>query len=283
MPASDKKSNQSGSERQVAAESRLVVRLVWVSIIIHIGVATLSYFNGDHLVKPIVDEWAIDVEVLGDEDGATAIPDVKSAPKPRVQKELLPQLPKTVAVQAPPKDEDVLEVKKAAKNSKPDKPDEPEPEPSKAKQDTDAAVKLKLKELAKRAALEKLRKLKEKENQNQAPVQDPLARIADEVDRNRSNKAAGNKLNRLYGVSLKKRISRHYTLPKTFTSQISDLKVTLAIVVNGKGELVSVKIFQSSSDATFDEYTVKAAQSAAPFDKPPQGLVGRTIHVAFRR
>ena len=86
-----------------------------------------------------------------------------------------------------------------------------------------------------------------------------------------------------YGNLLRKTISKHYMLPQTFQSTVAKPIVILAIIVNIKGELVSVKLHQSSNDPVFDDYTIMAAKNAAPYSKPPRSLVGKIIHLAFTR
>ncbi len=262
-------------------EDRLLFGFGALSLTVHIGIYALSQ-AGLFLAPPIViDEDPIDIDLAGIEDGVSAIPDVKKADEAKAQTELLPQLPKSFTVQeAKPKDEDVVEEKKKPEEVKKEEP-KPEP-PTPVPEDPDAATRLKLADVAKREALEKLRKLQKEERETQAPIDDPLARIADELEKNRSD-AVGSQGIRLYGAALKKQISMHYTLPKTFTSPIPDLQVVLSIVVNHQGNLVSVSIQKSSNDPVFDDYTIQAAKNAAPFTKQPPVLAGKPIHLAFRR
>ena len=142
--------------------------------------------------------------------------------------------------------------------------------------------KIEKKELMKRLALEKLRKDKKFADKKTAPRNDPLAAIGEQLKKNSKGKTGTQKAAELkYGLYLKKKINQQYYLPQTFTPTVSNPVVILEMVVNTEGNLRVVKVHKSSKDTVFDEYTIAAAKNAAPFERPPATLAGRTILVNF--
>ncbi|MBF0441372.1 MAG: cell envelope integrity protein TolA [Oligoflexales bacterium] len=279
-------------------EDKLVIFAISISIILHLFVLFFEKFGKFSPSEPLIPEWKMDTELVTEEDlvgpDKSTLPNAKQSEKEAVPSNLLPQLPQSFTVkQAQKNDDEGLpenkpEPQKEAEKEA-DKPsnDKDKPSPvSSTKQDE--ANKLAMQDAIRRLAIEKLRQMQnEKANRFEAPEQSSIVRLKDELKGSKRLQEAVamgiQKEREAYGKILNRTISKHYMLPQTFQSTVAKPVVILAIVVNMKGELVSVKVHQSSNDPVFDEYTIAAAKGAAPYEKPPKSLVGKVIHLAFTR
>ena len=274
-----------GEKGSPSMENRLLMLFFGFSVLGHIGVYGLSGLNFLSSSDEIAEEWAIEVDMSADMAAPkSALPKAEKKPEPKASKKMLPQLPKTFAVEKPKAPEEGLT--EVADKEKADKGKDDELVDSEvSKEDIDAAKKLKMKEALKRLAMEELRKQKKLADKAQAPQSDPLAAIAEAARKAKKSKSktVGLARQKRYGSLLEKQINRHYKLPQTFSSPIAELRVVLAIIINSRGKLVSVKVHESSKDPVFDEYTVAAAKDASPYELPPKSLAGRQIRVVFTR
>ena len=270
-------------ELQREDESRLIILMIILSVFIHAGVLLISRLE---LMEPLnikSDEWEIAVDLTSDALSSTSLPDAQKDIEAAVSKKMLPQLPKTFELKEKKVAAEGVEEKKAKSKKIEGSNLKDEKGVVTPKKDIDVARKLKLKELKKRLILERLRKEKKLADKKKAPRKDPLA----EIGKNLNSKTAKSSLAKAaaakYGIHLKKKINRNYSLPQTFSSTVPNPVVVLAIVVSPEGHLQSVKVHRSSDDQVFDEYTVAAAENAAPFERPPTTLVGKTILLNFTR
>jgi len=88
-----------------------------------------------------------------------------------------------------------------------------------------------------------------------------------------SEKAAANVLD-----AMTTRITRSWRRPVSFQG---GLEVYLRMSLASNGELVDVRIVQSSGDVLFDQSGLRAVQRAAPFDEVKQ-FDARTFEEKFR-
>lgn len=275
-------------------ENKLVIIFLLCSILLHIGVFLIKEFE---LLKPApmpINEWSIGAELVADIPNDLSdknrLPNAQKSKQAAVPSKILPQLPKKFALKhQTPEDEGLLEEQKDAKKAGLDKKREKDDLLIQAKSDDKASNLLAQKEALKRLAMERIRREQNKKAQElktQEESRDIISAIGKLMGDASPQKAAkfsayfeGLK----YGKILKRSIKRHYSLPQTFRSKVVNPEVILAIRINVRGELISVEIHRSSNDRVFDDYTVKAAKSAAPYERPPKVWAGKLIFLAFRR
>ena len=85
--------------------------------------------------------------------------------------------------------------------------------------------------------------------------------------------------NRVYSSYLRKAIRKNWALPKTFQLTDADMLTVVAIRINARGGLISVKIDETSGDAGFDQYCVDAVRNSSPYKAPPDGQAGEIIRI----
>ena len=76
----------------------------------------------------------------------------------------------------------------------------------------------------------------------------------------------------LYKQTLSTSIKQKYKIPPNLPKDGS-LKAKVFFKMDGKGNVSSVKIQQSSGNSSFDNFCVNAVYSSAPFPPPPLELV----------
>lgn len=265
-------------------ESGMMGMFLVLSLGLHLVFFVLDQLNVFNLMPEFSDEWAIETELVAD-DGFiphTSLPDARKKKEVKVSDKTLPQLPRSYKVRKEDKADEGL-AKKPAEQDKTGTAEKASPDTVVPPKDTEATTELDKKDVLKRLALERLRKMKKKADRNEAKP-DKMARIKSEMDKAKAQKMtalASQADGRRYAGLLRKQITRHYSLPQTFTSKVANPRVVVAIKVNSRGELTYIRIVESSTDPVFDEYTLKAARSAAPYTKPPGSLAGKSIHLAF--
>lgn len=266
-------------------EKNLVILILGLSVLVHIILYSVSEL--DFLSQPddLQDEWSIDVSLSSEKvESVAALPKAKKKEEPKVPEKMLPQLPKTFKIDQPKaKDEDAIaEATKPQKKPEPKKEEKKAPPPVNDHREKEAAKKLKKEEALKRLALERLRSQKKLAKTMEAPEKNSKPKLGKATKSNTKRITLG-AAGKTYLKLLEQQIKRHYTLPHTFSSPIARLEVTVAIVVNSRGDLMSVKVDRSSMDPVFDDYTIQAARKAAPYQRPPRSLAGQTIRLRFTR
>jgi protein TonB len=278
-----------------SGEDLLFTLFVVISATLHLTFALVEDFSWFTDSAPIIEEWAIDAEIVTDIDiGApreSAMPDSQKAKEAKAPEDILPQLPKKFAIQDTPKPEDMVaedDMKDPTKNT--DKPEEPKKKP--VKQDVemqaekDEQNRLKKDEALKRLMAEKLRQQKKTAKTFEAEDDDPKARLANLVLQNKklntgvfSGRASATA--QRYGSRIKLAITRNYTLPSVYNYRDQKLSVNVAVVVSENGSLRSLDVSQSSGEPAFDEFVVEAVKSSAPLPAPPKELAGKQIVLSF--
>ena len=230
----------------------------------------------------------VDMDILSDfEDVATdKKPPDTTTPEPQkiaVDKKLLPQLPKNVTI----KEKVEAEVAKKEVDKKVDKDSGEAPKKEEetvlAKKDDDSN-KIDQKDLKKRAAIERLRKLKIPDSENK-----DLDKIKRMAELNEKMASAIDAAAKLGDVSSRKKcqaliyrsVRQHYVLPETYGFSESELKVSIRVVINNEGEMVNNEIKKSSGDIVFDDVTSQAVLSASPFPIACRKFAGQDMILNF--
>ena len=308
-------------------EDRLLIWLIVGSALIHLAVALYQHTRDANLPPLVLEEAVTVDLLGEFDLGApekTTIPDVeKVAPEATVPETMLPQLPKNVTIKeqapapaevegeevsAPPvteSDEPVATEEPPTEDTPVESSSDSPPAASQQKTETDIAelvdkadVKvpqdeepkdnpLEEADFRKRAALERLRDMKQISREKKTEAVDPLAAIRAELKTRqgkgqKSFASAGSKriLNQ-YRDLLYKTVRRHYALPETYKAKSADTQVAISIILTASGSLRDVEIIRSSGDAVFDELTMKAVKLAAPLPKPPTKMIGRPLTLVF--
>ena len=136
---------------------------------------------------------------------------------------------------------------------------------------------IKANEALKRLALEKLRSQKQKEDKLDTAIkmkmQNAIATIADlkNID---SIKAK-------YQVALRVAIKRNFILPDIHELKNANIKVKIEIKIDRKGNLMRIKIINSSTNKVFDIFATNTVKNSAPFPIPPRELIGKKIIIVL--
>jgi TolA protein len=281
--------------RANSTQEHLFSIFVVTSIFAHIIFFWIGNFDWLNDRTPVLEEFSIDAEFIGDIDlgeppPVTAIPDSKKADEARAPEKMLPQLPKkfTVKEQSVP-DEGIAEKVILAKKAKKKALDKLKKKKLLAiKHQKDEANKLKAEDIRRRAALEMIRKNLKKSSQAKADLDDPLARLRQELKRRNSTKTAGGfasasakKRTKKYLGKIYRVIRRNYELPQASNFNNAKLQVIIRISVGDRGNLMKMAIEKPSGDSVFDEMAIKAVRSSIPLPAPPKDLVAKNILLNF--
>lgn len=80
-----------------------------------------------------------------------------------------------------------------------------------------------------------------------------------------------------YLKNAQNKIKKNWNPPKSNTST----RVIAVFTINKKGNLMNIKISQSSKDPNIDKAAIKSIKSAAPFGPLPKGFKGKDIDIHF--
>jgi TonB family protein len=285
----------SDSENEVAArESRSLMLFIGISVAAHLIGFILSMFNLFGLPKPALEEYSIDTELLSEVDMGSApktvIPSAQKAEEASVPTNQLPQLPKTVTIKEKIKEEEgVLEEKKDEKIEEGKNITKDTEQDGQAIVKPDAAVKLKKSEALERLVRERLKEqqkeetkeLKTQEKSDLAQIRDVLKNAG--VTQNSGGGIVAIAEHNRYRVYLGALLKRNYAMPSTYQVTKADMFAVLNVVINMRGELMSVDVATSSGDTVFDDYCMQTVQKSSPFNPPPKDMAGETIAVKCNR
>lgn len=266
-------------------EERSLYTLLAFSVLAHIMFFVIDkaeFFKSEY--KPLFEEWSIEAEIVSDfgptnED--TALPKAKPEEEAAVPDNMLPQLPKKFQIDSEKKDAGDLGETESDKVGL-DQSKSNEEKKLDIENDPNEANKLKMEDALKRLALEKLRKDEKIAKNLQAEKNDPLARLRKELERGDKNISSSNSsILSIYRNKLRTHVGKFWTVPEAYNLKNSDLKVVIAIIVDGQGDLRSSLIKQSSGDSVFDALAQNAIKNAAPMPAPPRGQAGEEILMKF--
>lgn len=270
-------------------EDRLLLALFAISTVIHLGVMLLGDFSWVRDKPPLMEEDPIGIDLAEfDAGGKAALPKATPAEEAKVPEQLLPQLPKKFSVKEETKPEESVAEEKEVPKPEEAKPAEKvvKAEETKIKTDNKEDNQMDDAQIRKRAALEALRREEKTAKTMEAPEQDPLARLAAELNKSSkkntpygsvSGKAKVNK----YVAYMRQAIRQNYNLPEVYNLKGSSVQVTIQMTIGERGELTNLEIAKSSGDSAFDEMTAQAVRASVPFEKPPTDLVGSPIALVF--
>ncbi len=279
--------SQNPSFVETDEEHGTLYAMIGVSVAVHVLVFCLSFLKIFKPAQPIMEEWAMDTELLTEQELGSAPKTV--IPKAEVDKEVLvpdnqlPQLTKTFKIEDKLKEEEGLEPTKDVK------PEEGKKIPDAVKdgqdqEKPDVTTKLKKSEALERLVREKL-KDKTKPNNRKLTAEDnsELAQIRDALQKpgtvSSPGGIAGLSEQNKYRGYLTGVIRKNYALPTTYQLTKADIRAVLAITIGASGELMQAEIQQESGDSVFDDYCVRAVNKSSPFNAPPADLAGETILV----
>lgn len=263
------------------------------SISLHIAVFVI---RPDLFLSPALmnleENWDVDVEFMGDismkAPQDTALPHAQKSEEEAVPANLLPQLPKKFQIEEQkPIEKNVAEEKdKNAEEAVAEKKVEAEVKPVVPKTEEDAN-KIDMDDLRKRLAVEKL-KQENKVSERMKAQKDALAKLKQDLKTENTDKnsgSAGGMLgvlrNNAYGNALKSAVKRNFNLPENFKYSQQKMAVPLVVIINERGELVSIKLTGSSGSEVYDTAVVAAIKNSVPLPPPPRELAGREIQFNF--
>ena len=264
-----------------AMQDRLFVSFIFVSIAFHVLAFTFHHLSVFSTPLPLTNEWMIDTELVVDSEVSG------DSAKVELSRELLPQLPKTFAIKEPEKAEEAIPDDQKEKLKKAEKEeDKKEAEKDNKEKPVDLHIKnrddanqIQIHDALKRLALERLREESAKKDDN------TLAKISAELGKGhgtgRGEGPGGITAADKYIATLSKIIRTNYNLPPSYEKTPGKLHVIISMVLNGQGELQSIQVLESSGDATFDDYTLKAARNSVPYPSPPKEVMGEVIKLRF--
>lgn len=276
-----------------SGEDRLFITLVIVSAMLHLGFLLLDDFSWIHEKPVLTEEWQMDADLISDLDMMTpsksALPKAEVAPEAKIPAETLPQLPKKFSVKEETKPEEAVAEEKEKEIPKDVK------EAEKEKKVEDLNIKTENKEdnkmdqadIVKRSAWERLKAMDKIDKQVEAPEEDKLARLADELNNSKkkvnsgfASAASKGKLKQ-YGAMIKQAVRANYSLPEAYNLKGASLKVAISITVSESGDLLDLDVNQSSGDPVFDELTVQSVRASVPLPKPPKDVAGSAFLLVF--
>ncbi len=257
------------------------------SVVLHlIALFLIAVFHSCGSIE-IPEEVEIEIDMMADFED-TAVDKIsekttKAAPsKVSIDKKMLPQLPKHLTV----KKEEKGEVQKKETDKKVDKDsgdkDKTNDETVDVKDD-DNSNKITQKDLKKRAAIERLRKLKDKKP---AEDLDKIRRLAELNEKMTSEIDAAAKLGDVSSrkkckTLVNKAVRQHYVIPETYGFGASELKVTIRVIINAQGDVMETTTHKSSGDIVFDDLTKQAVLAAAPFPVACKQFAGEAMDLNF--
>lgn len=283
------------SENEATArDSRSLMIFIGISVAAHLIGFILSLFNIFGLPKPALEEWSIDTELLSEVDMGSApktvIPSAQKAEEASVPTNQLPQLPKTVTIKEKIKEEEgVLEEKKDEKIEEGKNITKDTEEDGQSIVKPDAAVKLKKSEALERLVRERLKE-QQKEETKELKTQEKsdLAQIRDVLKNAGVTQSTGGGIvaiaeHNRYRAYLGALLKRNYAMPSTYQVTKADMFAVLNVIINMRGELMTVEVATSSGDTVFDDYCMQTVQKSSPFNPPPKDLAGEALAVKCSR
>jgi len=263
---------------------------VATSFCVHVLVIIASMFSWPRPALNI-DEWAMDADLISDlnttSPTTTSLPDAKVAEEAKAPKDMLPQLPKRFEVDEATQNEEKTFTE--TNNEKSTVAKTEEEKKFEFRKDDEAQNRVKKDDALRRLALERLREMDKiaKTRQAEAPKESALAKLRDEVNQAKDgvNAGAGGaafSALKNYRGSLQASVRRNYSLPEAYNFKSANMKVTIAIVVNEKGDVISLGLHESSGDSVFDDMALQAVKKSVPLPTPPAELVGEKILMQFK-
>ena len=142
-------------------------------------------------------------------------------------------------------------------------------------------------DLRKRLAVEKLKEEQKTSDRIQAQ-KDALAKLKDMASKTPSDSNSGTMTGALslarsgsYGSILASTIKKSFYLPESFKHSQAKLSVPVIMVIDDKGELLSVKLSGTSGNDVYDQAAIASIRNSTPLPKPPKELANEPIQFNF--
>ncbi len=269
-------------------------KILAASIALHIAVFVIkpNLFWSPALMN-LEENWDVDVDFMGEismkAPQDTALPNSQKSEQEAVPSNLLPQLPKKFQVEEQkPVEDSIAEVKdKKAEEAIAEVKKVQAEQKQVVPKTEDDANKVDLDDLRKRLAVEKL-KQENKVSERMKAQKDALAKLKQDVVAENSDKntgSAGGMMGVLrsnaYGNALKSAVKRNFNLPENFKYAQQKMAVPLVVIINERGELVSLKLNGSSGSDVYDTAVLAAVKNSVPLPPPPKELAGHEIQFNF--
>lgn len=85
-----------------------------------------------------------------------------------------------------------------------------------------------------------------------------------------------------FSQKIQRSIAKFYTLPEVYQYAHTQLKSSIAVRLDARGELLAVSLERSSGDQQFDALSLNIVRRADPLPAPPQSLASRVIVLHFK-
>ncbi|MEZ4741382.1 MAG: cell envelope integrity protein TolA [Bdellovibrionota bacterium] len=272
-------------------ELKLVLTFIFVSSICHLIVLLI---DPSILFKKNIEdreEITISADILPDIDlGAAtqdALPNAKQAEELKVDKQILPQMPKkfTIEEKTPEKSEMAIEAIKKEKEADKEKEAGKDKELQVVKKKEQEALEVRKKDALARLLKEHARKEKKFAKETEAPLSEKLAQRKMELENKTLGVSGGGAISKhrlhKYLAKLERAIKRNYSLPQVYNLANAKLETRIRMVLNDSGNLQKLEIAESSGEASFDQLALKAVQNSVPLPKPPSELAGESFVFVF--
>jgi protein TonB len=271
---------------------RFYVRAACVVVFLHAVVFIVKpqfFFNTPPI--GLEEAWEVNMDLLGDVSSSSpnesALPNAEKALEEAIPANLLPQLPKKFQIEAQEKADGVPDSEKDIAASENEKQLEKASEQTEAKPTEEDANKVDMDDLRKRLAVEKLKEEQKTSDRIQAQ-KDALAKLKDMASKTPSDSNSGTKTGALslarsgsYGSILASTIKKSFYLPESFKHSQAKLSVPVIMVIDDKGELLSVKLSGTSGNDVYDQAAIASIRNSTPLPKPPKELANEPIQFNF--
>lgn len=267
----------------VMDQNRLVKYFVGVSITLHLIIALISFTNLFRwsVNLPAPSEWGIEAELAFDaksESNKDALSEAKEAEEILVQKQILPQLPKTVEIDSTQDPGVVKEtVPDELSKEKPPPPLDPGKDQEADEKKRDAAVKLKKQEAIDRLLKERAREKGKFADVTSSPLSDSLQRRKAQL----AQGGGGGSEASNYALQIQRAVRRFYSIPETYRIKGDSLTAQIRLSINPSGSILIMEIENSSGEAGFDQLVMDIIKKAEPLPPPPSELIGKQLLLSF--
>jgi TonB family protein len=275
-------------------QGKLVKHFILVSVGVHIFVALLVFLDPFNRVIeiPAPSEWQIEAELAYDlkkdaeKDSLSeakapeneALANGKLADEILVQKQILPQLPKTVDLQNPNDKSEVQETipDELSKVKPPENTIESKKDENDEKK-REAAVRLKKEEALERLLKEKARDMQKFANETSTPLSNALQQRKAQLAQGggTDNEATD------YALRVQRSVRKFYSIPETYRIRGESLTAQIRISVGPKGDILLVSVEKTSGEAGFDQLVIDIIHRAEPLPEPPKELIGKQLLLSF--
>ena len=259
-------------------ENRIFKYMIMISLGVHGGIFLWTHFR-DSSAAISFQELSIQAE-LEMEAPVASIASMERAPEIKVDKQILPQLPKQYEVQDKP-EQDQKQNEELALKEEEHKEEEKKPEIDPEQIKRERILALQKKQALERLLKEKARKEEKFSNSTKSPLNQLLLARKKQLEDGLPGAAMGEESFAQYGKLLKKWMQNYYSMPEVYALQAVGQPAIVELILDAKGGVRSLTLLASSQNESFDQLALATVRKAAPFPAPPRELVGKKIHYHF--